>query len=160
MKKGILKIEKVMGKQSIPYALLLLADPSIHQINDYLQSGICYVARLENEVIGVFVLNQITPSSIEIKNIAISELFQGNGFGKQLLQFAEEVSQQSGYKKLIIGTGNSSIAQLALYQKAGFEIVRIEKDFFVKNYNEPIMENGIPCKHMIILEKELDRQPL
>jgi aminoglycoside 6'-N-acetyltransferase I len=89
--------------------------------------------------------------------MAISELFQGNGFGKQLLQFAEEISQQSGYKKLIIGTGNSSIAQLALYQKAGFEIVRIEKDFFVKNYKQPIMENGIPCKHMIILEKELNK---
>ncbi|GMQ30855.1 hypothetical protein [Algoriphagus confluentis] len=49
----------------------------------------------------------------------------------------------------------NNYSQLALYQKTGYEIVGIEKDFFIQNYPEPIFENGIPCKHKIILEKTM-----
>lgn len=54
-------------------------------------------------------------------------------------------------KKLEIGTGNSSIAQLSLYQKCWFVIESIDKDFFSKHYDHPIIENGIVCKDMIRL---------
>ena len=106
-------------------------------------------------MVGVLVLYQIDSTSIEVKNIAVDESEQGKGFGKALLRYCEIVSRELGYEKLIIGTGNSSIGQLALYQKEGFEISRIEKDFFITNYHEPIFENGIQCKHMVILEKIL-----
>jgi hypothetical protein len=67
MKNGFLKIEKAVDKQSVPVNLLQLADPSPYKINEYLQSGTCYIAKIESEVIGVMVLNEVTPSSIEIK---------------------------------------------------------------------------------------------
>ena len=119
-------------------------------------TGTCYVARFESEVVGVVVLDKVNSTTIEIKNIAIKKSAQGKGFGKALLRHAEIVSRASGYERLTIGTGNSSLNQLALYQKEGFEIDRIEHNFFLKNYAEPIFENGIQCKHMIILEKKLN----
>ena len=142
-------------KTKLPFHLLALADPSKKFIEQYTTSGSSYIAKLKDKTIGVFVLLPTNNSSIEIKNIAIDPVFQGQGFGKKLLQFASQLSLQKGYKTLIIGTGNSSIYQLALYQKVGFEIISIKQNFFLEHYEHPIIENGIPCKHLIVLEKKL-----
>ena len=150
-----LDIEQIKESSEIPYDLLELADPSRIQINEYLKTGIYFVAKVDSKVIGVLVLNQIDTTSIEIKNIAVDESEQGKGFGKALLRYSELKSQELGFERLVIGTGNSSLDQLALYQKEGFEMCKIKKDFFIKKYREPIFENGIQCKHMVILEKNL-----
>ena len=155
MKDSRLHIEQIKENSRIPFDLLELADPSRRQINEYLKTGTCYVAKADSKVIGVIVLNQIDSTSIEIKNIAIDENEQGKGFGKALLRYSELVSRELGFDRLVIGTGNSSLDQLALYQKEGFEMCEIQKDFFIKNYSQPIFENGIQCKHMVILEKNL-----
>lgn len=64
---------------------------------------------------------------------------------------AIEQAKREGYQKIEIGTGNSSIHQLALYQKCGFRITGIDQDFFIRNYEEEIYENGIQCRDMIRL---------
>ena len=56
---------------------------------------------------------------------------------------------------LEVGTGNAGIGQLALYQRCGFSIESIEKDYFVRHYPEPIYENGIECRDMVRLRMEL-----
>ncbi len=61
-----------------------------------------------------------------------------------------------GYKTLEVCTGNSSIGQLALYQKCGFRMSGIERDFFIKHYHEPIFENGIQCRDRVRLTQELN----
>ena len=53
-----------------------------------------------------------------------------------------------------IGTGNSSLDQLALYQKLGFRITGIVAGFFY-DYPKPIVENGIACRDMVRLRVEL-----
>ena len=150
-----LHIELLTETKDFPFDLLELADPSRAQIESYLRTGFCYVAKFNSEIVGVLVLNKKDTSTVEIKNIAVKPSEQGKGIGTALLNYSGRVSLESGFKKLIIGTGNSSIAQLELYQKAGFDIIRIERDFFLRNYSEPIFENGIQCRHMIILEKDL-----
>ncbi len=82
--EGNLQIEALKKGDPIPYDLLELADPSREKIDTYLQTGNCYVAFLKEESIGVFVLQEIDAYSIEIKNIAVYEKFQGKGYGKQL----------------------------------------------------------------------------
>ncbi|MCX2745317.1 GNAT family N-acetyltransferase [Mangrovivirga sp. M17] len=150
-----LHIKPVTQNRDIPFDLLELADPSRSHINEYLKTGTCYVAKLDTKIVGVLVLDEIDSTRIEIKNIAIVESEQGEGLGKELLRHSEIISRESGYEKLVIATGNSSIGQLALYQKEGFGIKEIDRDFFIRNYTEPIFENGIQCKHKIILEKDL-----
>lgn len=150
-----LHIEKIKENSYIPFDLLELADPSRIRINEYLKTGTCYVAKDDSKVIGVLVLHPIDSTSIEIKNIAVDESEQGKGFGKELLRYSDLVSRELGFEKLVIGTGNSSLDQLALYQKEGFEMCAIQRDFFIKNYTDPIFENGIQCKHMVLLEKNL-----
>lgn len=144
-------ISKINGKEDIPLDLLLLADPSEEAINYYLEKGYCYVAYSGIDLVGVYVLLPTRPFTIELINIAITEDYQGKGYGKQMLQHAIDISRGSGYKTLEVGTGNSSINQLAFYQKSGFVITSIDFDFFKRNYKDSIIENGIECRHMIRL---------
>lgn len=151
-----LHIGPLAKNQRAPFELLEMADPSRLRIESYLKTGNCYIAQINSRVLGVMILNKIDSTTIEIMNIAIQESEQRKGFGKALLRYSEKISQESGFKKIIIGTGNSSIGQLDLYQKEGFEVDRIEEDFYIKNYSEPIFENGIQCKHRIVLIKKLN----
>ncbi|WP_219836786.1 N-acetyltransferase [Paenibacillus sp. R14(2021)] len=136
-----------------PYALLLLADPDRSVIEAYVHRSVCFVAELENETICACLLLAAGPDTMEIINIAVREDHQGRGFGKRLIEHAVRYSAELGYRQMHIGTGNSSLQQLALYQKCGFRIVGVEPDYFIKHYAEPIYENGIPCRDRIHLRK-------
>ena len=151
----IMKIRKLNKEAQPPMHLLLLADPSEKMIQNYLKQGDCFVGEIEGEIIGVFVLSQREPNIVEIMNIAVDEEYQGKGIGKQLIHHVIKSAKEEAYQIIEVGTGNSSIGQLALYQKCGFRIVDIDRDFFVRNYSEAIYENGIHCRDMIRLAKEL-----
>ena len=150
-----ISIAPLSKSDKIPYALLLDADPSKELVEKYLKDSEIYVAKLGNEIIGVYVLYPINAEKAEIKNIAVEEKLQGKGIGKLLLEDAFKLAKIKGYKELIIGTANSSTGQLYLYQKTGFEISEIKWNFFIDNYPDPLYENGIRVKHMIVLSKQL-----
>lgn len=153
---NMLIIEKLKDKELAPYHLLNLADPSDEAVKDYLERGTCYVAyNAKKEAIGVYVLLQTRPFTIELVNVAVDEEYQGQGYGKKLVEHAIEEARNMGFDVLEIGTGNSGIKQLSLYQKAGFSISSIDFDFFKKHYPEPIWEDGIECRHMIRLSLDL-----
>lgn len=147
---------RILGEnESPPMNLLLMADPSEEVVKDYLDRGCTYVMEDNNQVIGAYVLLPTRPKTMELVNIAIAEEFQGKGIGKKLVNDAIRQAKDKGYITLEVGTGNSSIYQLAFYQKCGFRITGVDKDFFTKHYNEKIIENGIHCIDMIRLTLEL-----
>lgn len=153
----MMQIRRLAADEPVPMDLLLLADPSETLIRNYVTKGQCYIAEtvMSFEVIGVYVLLPTKPATIEIVNIAVAEKLQNNGIGRELLYHAISNAQSQGYETIEIGTGNSSIGQLALYQKCGFRITAIDKDFFIRNYPEEIYENGIQCRDMIRLSLNL-----
>lgn len=148
--KGVVGVKIKHIKQNFPYHLLLEADPSSAHIDRYIREGYCYVAVEKEEIIGVYVLVKKEEYTIEIINIAVREDRRGQGIGKLLIHDAIQKSATHGAKKVVIGTGNSSLDQLALYQKCHFRITEIIEGFF-DNYPEPIIENGIACRDMIRL---------
>ncbi|MDM5357458.1 GNAT family N-acetyltransferase [Peribacillus sp. RS7] len=150
-----MEIRELLREESPPMHLLLLADPSRKLVEAYLGSGTCFVAEMDKRMIGVYVLLQKGPELIEIMNIAVDERHHGKGIGKQLIGHAISHAREQGYKTIEIGTGNSGIGQLALYQKCGFRITGIDRDFFNINYTEAIYENGIQCQDMIRLSKSI-----
>lgn len=142
-------------EKPIPYDLLLLADETIEAINKYIHQSDIYVLERDNRIIAVFALQTISNDTVEIKNIAVYTALQGQGIGQRLLKDAINLAKEKGFKEIIIGTGDAGIQQLYLYQKVGFEIYDIKHRFFLDNYPEPIFENGIQLKHMVMLRKEL-----
>lgn len=139
----------------VPMNLLLLADPEMDDINKYLKDSTILAAKINNEIVGVIAIKNVSNSCYEIMNVAVEEKYQGNSIGKKLIFKAEEKARDLGGKEIEIGTGNSSIKQLELYKKLGFKINSIDKEFFIRNYKEEIFENGIKCVDMIRLRKNL-----
>lgn len=150
-----LTIQKLKDKKEIPWSLLLLADPSKKIIEKYIYDSDVYVSSINKEVVGVYVLINLSPNTVELKNIAVDKKYQGKRIGKQLVLDAINKAKNKGAKRIEVGTGNSSFSQLALYQKCGFRIIGVEKNFFTKYYKEEIIENGIKCIDMIRLAIEL-----
>jgi len=149
------KIRLLEAIEDAPLELLLLADPSEKLVKEYLSRGQCYVAMKNDEVIGVIVLIRTRPETIEIANIAVREDHQNKGFGKRLVLFAIDKAKEQHIKTIEIGTGNSGLSQLALYQKCGFRITGVDRDFFIRHYKDKIYENGIQVIDMIRLSLDL-----
>lgn len=150
-----MKTKLLTKNEQPPMRLLLTADPSEEFVKDYLDRGYCYAVEIDNRTAGVYVLLEISSDTIELINIAVDESYQGRGIGKSLVKDAIQIAKDMGYKKIEVGTGNSSINQLALYQKCGFRITGVDKGFFIRNYEENIFENEIQCMDMIRLSQEL-----
>lgn len=154
LQKGDSMLKQVYEINDEILALLLLADPSIEMINQYIRESSIYILE-QRKPISVVILKEVSESTMEIMNIAVSEAYQGKGYGKLMLKEAEKIAKHSGYNYLIIATANSSLNQLALYQKCGFRLHEIEKDFFINVYKEVIIENGIRAMDKIILSKNI-----
>ena len=150
-----IEVRRLYEHEEIPYELLYLADPSKEAVTDYIRRGKLYSAYIDNKVVGAYAILMTRPLTLEIMNIAVEESHQRKGIGKVLINHAINTSKDLNAKVLEIGTGNSSIYQLAFYQKCGFRITGIDKDFFKKHYKETIIENGIECIDMIRLSMDL-----
>lgn len=149
-----LELVRLSADEALPYDLFLQADPSRAMIDSYRAGADVFLLREAGHVLGG-VIFRVSGMTAEIKNIAVGPKLQGQGIGKLLLHSMIREAGLRGLKTLFIGTGNSSIGQLHLYQRLGFELSEIRRNFFVENYSEPIWENGIECRHMVMLEKTI-----
>lgn len=140
--------------QPVPLELLLEADPSEIQIKKYLEKSIVFEWQNSEKTIGVICLLPLNKHQLEIMNIAVLQPFQNKGIGKKLVEKAFDFAKSHHFSEVIVKTGNSSINQLAFYQKNGFRMQQIIPDYFSDHYPEQvIIENDIPCLDQIILLK-------
>lgn len=138
-----------------PYELLLEADPDREKVEAYLKDSDCFIASVRNSVVGVIVVHK-EGDKAEIMNLAVAEIFRRRGIARKLLRHVSgKWASAKGVKSLRICTGTSAAGPMMLYQQEGFDLVAMDRDYFVRNYAEPIWENGIQCRHQLILEKRL-----
>lgn len=147
-------VRKLHTYEKIPYDLLLLSEETIEAIDENIKDSEMFVLEKQNKILGVYVLQLIDEENIEIKYIAVDEKLQGQGIGTSLLKDAILRAKKKGYENIVIGTGDCGIKQIQLYQKVGFEIFDVKKNFFIDNYPEPIYENGRLCRDMVMLKKK------
>jgi hypothetical protein len=69
--------------------------------------------------------------------------------------------RSSGAQRVIVGTASSSISAIAFYQKAGFRLSTIERDFFStgRGYPQGLTENGIPVRDLVLMDQVLSLPP-
>lgn len=140
-----------------PYELLLEADPDREKVEVYLKDSDCFIATVRNSVAGVIVVRKEEGGKAEIMNLAVADIFRRRGIARKLLRHVSDKwapAQDVGL--LRICTGTSAAGPMMLYQQEGFDLVAVDRDYFVRNYAEPIWENGIQCRHQLILEKRLN----
>nr|WP_208920913.1 GNAT family N-acetyltransferase [Paenibacillus uliginis] len=148
-------IRRLETSESPPMELLLLADPSEQLVQEYIHRGQCFVAEREEGIVGVYVLLPTRPDTVELVNVAVEESLHGQGIGKQLVNHAVQSARQLGFTTIEVGTGSTGVGQLALYQKCGFRMIGIDRDFFIRHYDEEIYENGMRLYDMVRLSQDL-----
>ncbi|MGG5871395.1 GNAT family N-acetyltransferase [Pseudomonas peli] len=139
----------------LPMALLLEADPHLAHVQAYLADSHCYLAERDGVAVGVYVLQARRPGTLELMNIAVDPSCQAQGIGTQLLQHALHCAKQLGATRLEVATGSFG-HQLTFYQRAGLRVYAVEPDYFLKNYPEPLFEQGLQHKDRLRLAIDLD----
>ena len=131
--------------------LLLLADESEEMIKKYLFKGELF-ALYGEDLKTVSVVTKEDEQTCEIKNIATYQNEQGKGYGKAMIKYIIE-KYRDKCKILLVGTGEVDRI-IAFYKSCGFEYSHRVKDFFVKNYDHKMIDNGVELKDMIYLKME------
>lgn len=145
-------IKEIVSDKREYMNLLLLADEQEDMIYKYLDTGTMYVLD-DKGVKAECVVTDEGNGILEIKNIATLPDYQGNGYGRTLIQFIEN-KYKNMFQILQVGTGDSPLT-IPFYQKCGFTESHRIKDFFTDNYNHPIIECGILLTDMVYLRKKL-----
>ena len=96
-------------------------------------------------------------SAAELRAVAVAEAGQGAGLGSELVNEVCARLAARGMRRVVVGTATSGIRQLAFYQRLGFRVTHIERDFFSadKGYPAGLSENGIPTRDMAWMDREL-----
>jgi ribosomal protein S18 acetylase RimI-like enzyme len=74
---------------------------------------------LGNQPAGVLVL-MFEAEAVLIYSVAISPSYQKQGWGRYLLDWAEQQAQQAGYSRLRLYTNALMVENIALYQRLGY----------------------------------------
>ena len=132
--------------------LLLLSDEQEDMIDRYLERGKMYIL-VDNGVKSECVITDEGNGVLEIKNIATIKEYQKKGYAKQLIDYISK-KYRSAFSVLKVGTGDSP-ATIPFYEKCGFKRSYIVPNFFIDNYDHPIIDGGTLLVDMIYLEKNL-----
>ena len=132
--------------------LLLLADEQEDMIDRYLERGTLHVLE-DGGVKAVCVVTDEGEGMLEVKNLAVHPDHQGKGYGRAMLDHIAEV-YRGAYRAVRLGTGDSPLT-VPFYEKCGFVRTYTVPNFFVDNYDHPIIEAGVQLVDMVYLQKNL-----
>ena len=97
------------------------------------------------------------PGVAELRAVAVAESVQGQGVGTLLVSTVLFVLAQRGARPRVVGTASSGVRQLAFYQRCGFRLAHVERDYFTaeKGYPAGLTEHGIPIRDMVWMDRDL-----
>lgn len=135
--------------------LLLLADEQESMIDRYLERGDLFVMFDGQNPIAVAVVTAEGNGVYELKNLAVTPVYQRKGYGRQMIEFL--CRHYSGAcHTMLVGTGESR-QTVSFYENCGFTYSHTVPDFFTRNYDHPIIEDGRVLKDMIYFQRKLVR---
>ena len=134
--------------------LLLLGDEQESMIDRYLERGELYVLYRGERAIAVAVVTDEGNGLCELKNLAVDEAFQRQGYGSCLLNILCERYSRD-FHSMQLGTGESPLT-LPFYEKNGFVYSHRIPNFFTEHYDHPIIEEGVRLVDMVYLKKRLN----
>jgi ribosomal protein S18 acetylase RimI-like enzyme len=115
-----------------------------------------YAAFASEQLVGAVTVRWQEHES-EIEYIAVVPTLRGGGYGKAIMAAVLEEARRRNVHSVLVGTGNSSPYHIAFYQKCGFRMDHVRKDFF-RYIQPPVFENGILLQDMLVFRWENERQ--
>ena len=148
-----MEIREFTGDRRELVDLFLLADEQEEMVLRYLDCGRVFVLEDSGEIRAECLVTDEGSGVLEIKNIAVKPQYQGKSYGKALLEFLIRMFSK-GFSVIQVGTGDSPLT-IPFYEKCGFVRHHVVKDYFIENYDHPIIEAGGQLKDMVYLRREL-----
>ncbi len=143
--------------------LFHLADDSADEVLGYYQTGTLFASDdVAGTPIGIVLAVDRSDGAAELKAVAVDEALHNRGVGTRLVAAALDALRARGVDRVVVGTSSSGVGQLAFYQKAGFRLERIERDFFhpERGYPDGALENGIPLRDMVWMDQVLTAEAI
>lgn len=113
-----------------------------------------YIAYDDTTPVGAAVMHW-DKAEVELTHLAVTNTLRGRGIGKQIIAALISESRARQMQSVIVGTANSSLGNIAFYQKCGFRMDHVRHDYF-SYFTQPVSENGIPVRDMIVFRMTLD----
>lgn len=89
----------------------------------------------DQSVIACVVLTPVNANTVKIRQMAVDPDYQRQGFGHRLLNDAERIARQKGWKQAVL---HAHLSALGFYKKAGY-----------REEGEAFIEVTIPHKKMV-----------
>ena len=132
--------------------LLLLADEQEDMIDKYLGRGIMF-ALYDNDLKSIGVVTDEGNGTFEIQNLATYPQYQFRGYARYLINYICDYYKDNG-TTIILGTGDTPVI-IPFYENSGFVVSHRIKNFYLKNYKNPIFEHGVQLKDKVYLKRSL-----
>lgn len=156
-------ITELIPHQETAFLLPMLSDAEEgeERIRATLLDPTCtaYAFWLDTQLAGAAVIRWKEEEPGEIVYIAVARDLRGHGYGKQMMHFFLEELRRRGGHALLVGTANAALDNIAFYQKCGFRLFEIRRDYFAY-IQPPIAENGIVLRDMIVLRYDLEEKSM
>lgn len=124
---------------SEPIRRAMLADTSLTS----------YTAYRDSKLVGAVVVRWGDESEIEL--LAVDAARRGQGIGRAIVAAVIEEARQRRVTRLLVGTGNFSLDNIAFYQKCGFRMSHIRRGHF-GTVEPPEFWQGIKLRDMIVFD--------
>lgn len=104
---------------------------------------------INSEIVGGVVVRWGSESEIEL--LAVERTQRGQGVGRAIVAEVVEEARRRGVTRLLVGTGNFSLDNIAFYQKCGFRLSHIRRGYF-DDVDPPEIWQGIRLRDMIMFD--------
>lgn len=151
-----MKIQQIQQDRRNFLPLLSLADDPKF-IEDYLEKGDLFAGYdIANpaQIIAVALVTGQTKQDeqvLELQNLAVSENFQKQGYGAQMLTFLCQF--YAGQAQFLLVRTDEYTAKF--YENCGFSAFKRIKNYFPKRYGRPVFDKGRQIKDNIYLRKAI-----
>lgn len=132
--------------------LLLLGDEQEEMVERYLERGDLYVEFEGERAVAVCVVTDEGEGIFEVKNLAVAEAKQRQGYGTRMMRFVEE--RYDGQARMLqVGTGEVP-RTMRFYERCGYVYSHRITGFFTKHYDHPIVEEGRQLVDMVYFRRK------
>jgi predicted GNAT family N-acyltransferase len=73
----------------------------------------------DDDLLGCCILTKVGPQTIQLRQMAVKDNLQRKGIGASILSFAENISKDKGYKKIMMHARDTAVG---FYEKLGYKV--------------------------------------
>jgi GNAT superfamily N-acetyltransferase len=157
----MLEVQIHEGPRDILDPLFAEADDSESEIASYKDRGEVLVGLIDGEIVGhAQIVETSEPRTCEIKSLAVYEQWRSQGIGAALVGAAIEHCRHRDGQRILVATAAASIFALQFYQRQGFRLHHVVRDFYVPERGYETLElNGIALRDEVVLDFDLGATP-